>query len=248
MGKLADGLDPNSKLRDKILKFVRTEALESRKNAYTRSCAALAMGIADERSSIPIISALLTDTTSQDPVMAAACLALGLMKATDQVKSMQENVMLKKRWEGHTRGYAALGIALMGDTTQLEMLHQFGRDKSLTDKTMRMMPLAYSILGGRSEVKSLIQSFSKNWNKAERVRVSSAAFGLSWIKDQIAVDDLVALAAKSPDAEVRGMACVALGYVGARDRVSPLSRCYENSSHHNRFAGWDVLYEISLIL
>jgi HEAT repeat protein len=248
MGRLADGLDPNSKLRDKILKFLRTEALESRKNAYTRSCAALAMGIAGERSAAPIIGALLTDTTAQDPVMAAACVALGLFKATDQADSIRDNIMLKKRWEGHTRGYGALGIALMSDTTRLPQLKQFGMDKSLTDKTLRMLPLALAILGDRAEVKALIQQFAKVWNKADRVQVSAAAFGLSWIKDQSAVNELIALVEKSPDAEVRGMAIIALGYVGARDRVSPLSRCYENASHHNKFAHWDVLNEISLIL
>jgi HEAT repeat protein len=248
MGRLADGLDPNSKLRDRILKFVRTEALESRKNNYTRSCAALAMGIAGERSAIPIISALLTDTTAQDHVLAAACVALGLMKATDQADSIRDNVLLKKRWEGHTRAYAALGIALMGDTTRLDELKRFSTDKSLTDKTTRLLPLALAILGDRADVKALIQSFAKLWNKSEGLQISSAAFGLSWIKDQSAVDQLVALAEKSPEAEVRGMAVIALGYVGARDRVSPLVRCYENASHHNRFANWDVLYEISLIL
>jgi HEAT repeat protein len=248
MGRLADGLDPNSKLRDKILKFIRTEALEPRKNNYTRSCAALAMGIAGDRSAIPAISALLTDTTSQDHVLAAACLALGLLKATDEADSIRDNVLLKKRWEGHTRAYAALGIALMGDTTRLEELKRFSTDKSLTDKTKRLLPLALAILGDRADVKALIQSFAKLWNKSEGLQISSAAFGLSWIKDQSAVDQLVALAEKSPEAEVRGMAVIALGYVGARDRVSPLVRCYENASHHNRFANWDVLYEISLIL
>ena len=37
-------------------------------------------------------------------------------------------------------------------------------------------------------------------------------------------------------------------YVGAQDRVSPLVRCYQNSSHRNRFALWDLLVEISQIL
>jgi HEAT repeat protein len=248
MGRLADGLDPNSKLRDKILKFIRAEALESRKNNYTRSCAALAMGIAGERSAIPTLSALLTDTTAQDHVMAAACVALGLLKATDQTDSIRENILLKKRWEGHTRAYAALGIALMGDTTRLAELKQFGTDKSLTDKTTRLLPLALAILGDRADIRALIQIFSKQWNKKERVEVSSAVFGLSWIKDQNAVDQLVNLVEKSPDADVRGMAVIALGYVGARDRVNPLTRCFENSSHHNKFAHWDVLNEISLIL
>jgi HEAT repeat protein len=248
MGRLAGGLDPNSKLRDKILKFVRKEALEQRANNYTRSCAALAFGLANERSAIPPIAALLTDTTAQDHVVSAACIGLGLLKATDHADSIRDNVLLKKSWDDDTRGYAALGIALMGDTTRIGELKHFAGDKALNDKTKRQLPLALGLLGDKGDVRTLVNFFAKNWKKNERFEVSNAAFGLSWLKDQSAVEQLVTLAQKSPDADARGMAAIALGYVGAQDRVSPLSRCYENASHRNGFGGWKLLLEISLIL
>jgi HEAT repeat protein len=248
MGRLAGSLDPNSKLRDKILKFIRKEALEPRKNNYTRSCGALAMGLAGDRSAIPAIAALLTDTTAQDHVVSAACVALGLLKATDQANAIRDEVMLKTRWDADTRGYAALGIALMGDTTRVAELKQFARDKALNDKTRRQLPLALGILGDQADVKPLINFFAKNWKKNERYEVSNAAFGLSWIKDQSAVEQLAGMAEKSPDADVRGMSVIALGYVGAQDRVSPLARCYENACHRDRFAFWDLLFRISQVL
>lgn len=248
MGRLAGGLDPNSKLRDRILKFIRKEALEQRANNYVRSCAALAVGLAGDRSAISSVASLLTDTTAQDHVVSAACVGLGLLKATEHADSIRNNVLLKKSWDDDTRGYAALGIALMGDTTRIEELKTFARDKTLNDKTKRQLPLALGLLGDKSDVKALINFFAKNWKKNERFEVSNAAFGLAWLKDQSAVDPLAELGQKSPDADVRGMAAIALGYVSAQDRVSPLSRCYENASHRNGFGGWKLLFEISLIL
>lgn len=247
MGELAGAIDPNSKLRDRIVKFIHKEALEKKDN-YVRSCAALAVGLAGDRSAIPTVAALLTDTTAQDHVVSAACVGLGLLKATENADSIRDNVLLRKSWDDDTRGYAALGIALMGDTTRIGELKAFANDKSLNDKTRRQLPLALGILGDKSDVKELIQFFTKNWKKNERYEASNAAFGLSWIKDQSAVADLIGLAQKSPDAEVRGMALIALGYVAAQDRVSPLSRCYQNSNHRNGFGGWKLLFEISLIL
>jgi hypothetical protein len=41
---------------------------------------------------------------------------------------------------------------------------------------------------------------------------------------------------------------VALGYCGARDRVSPLTRCSANTSHRNRYGGWRLLAWIAGIL
>jgi HEAT repeat protein len=248
MGRLAGALDPNSKLRDEILKFVRKEALEPRKDNYVRSCAALAVGIAEDRSAVPTVAALLTDTTAQDHVVSAACVALGLLRATDFADSLRDNVLLKKSWDDDTRGYAALGIALMGDTTRLDELKRFAADKGLNDKTRRQLPLALGLLGDRGDVRTLVEYFAKSWKRNERFEASNAAFGLAWLKDQSAVEQLTGLAQKSTDENVRGMAAIALGYLAAQDRMSPLSRCYENASHRNDFGGFKLLVEISRIL
>ncbi len=247
MGRLAGGLDPNSKLRDKILKFVRKDALDT-KNNYIRSCAALALGLAGDRSAIPAVAALLTDTTAQGHVVSAACVSLGLLKAVEYADAIRDNVLLRKSWDDDTRGYASLAIALMGDTSRIDELKHFAADQTLNDKTRRQLPLALGILGDKGDVKSLINFFARNWKKNERFEVSNAAFGLSWIKDQGAVEPLIAMASKNADPDVRGMAVIALGYVAAQDRVSPLSRCYENANHRNDFGGWKLLLEISRIL
>lgn len=247
MGRLAGGLDPNSKLRDKILKYIRKEALEQRANNYVRSCAALAVGVAGDRSAAPTVAALLTDTTAQDHVVSAACIGLGLLKATEFADSIRDNVLLKTKWDDDTRGYAALGIALMGDTTRVDELKRVVNDRGLNDKTKRQLPLALGLLGDKADVRTLIQIFSKDWKKNERFEVSNAVYGLSWLKDQSAVEQLVSLAGNS-DADIRGMSAIALGYVSAQDRVNPLSRCYENANFRNNFAGFALLYEISRIL
>jgi HEAT repeat protein len=248
LGRLAAALDPNSKLRDDILKFIRKEALEPRKDNYVRSCAALAVGIAEDRSAIPTVAALLTDTTAQDHVVSAACVGLGLLKANEFADSIRDNVLLKKSWDDDTRGYAALGIALMGDTTRIEELKRFAADKSLNDKTRRQLPLALGLLGDKGDVRSLVDFFAKSWKKNERFEASNAAFGLAWLRDQSAVEQLVGLAQKGTDENVRGMAAIALGYLSAQDRMSPLSRCYENASHRNDFGGFKLLVEITRIL
>ena len=62
------------------------------------------------------------------------------------------------------------------------------------------------------------------------------------------VDGLVSLADTGAEPEIRGMATIALGYIGSPDRVSALTRCFANTSYRKRFAGWDTLYRIAGIL
>ena len=52
---------------------------------------------------------------------------------------------------------------------------------------------------------------------------------------------------KSPDASVRGMAVIALGYTASRHPVSTLTRCFTNVSYRNGYR-WRTLYAISMIL
>ncbi|MHC4547234.1 MAG: HEAT repeat domain-containing protein [Planctomycetota bacterium] len=248
MGELASHLDPNSTLRARILKFLTKEALDT-KNNYVRSCAAVALGVANDRTrtTVDAIANLLTDTTVQDHVVSAACIGLGLLRATEHVDAMRTRVMLNKKWQADTRGYAALGIALTGDTTRIKELLDFAGTSSLNDKTRRQLPLALGVLGDREQVRKITAYFAKQWKKNERYEVSNAAFGLAWLRDESAVGRLRRMA-KRPDAKVRGMAVIALGYSGARDAVDPLSRCYANVSFRNRFGNWDLLLAISRIL
>ncbi len=134
----------------------------------------------------------------------------------------------------------------MGDTTRIKELIKFYNGGSLPISGQRHVPLAIGVLGDKAAVATLTAIFEKPWKKQEIHMISNAVFGLSWIRDQSAVDKLVTLTTHA-NSDVRGMATIALGYMGARDRINPLSRCYENLSHNNDFR-WEILHEISLIL
>ncbi|MHC4547235.1 MAG: HEAT repeat domain-containing protein [Planctomycetota bacterium] len=247
LGELAARLDPNSKVRGKILAFLRERALESHHN-HVRACAAIALGAARDRSAVAGIAGLLTDTTVQDHVVAAACVGLGLLRATEHAQTIKQRVLLSRKWNPDARGYAALGLALMGATACVPELKGFEQSSSLTFQTRRQLPLALGLLGDRRDVSRLIDYFGRGWKTQARHEASNAAFGFAWLRDRSAIQRLSRLAAGSHDPAVRALAAVALGYAGARDRVSPLARCYANTSHRNRFGGWDLLLEISRIL
>lgn len=246
LGDLASRLDPNSKVRAKILKFLREKSAE-RKSNYVRASAALALGLADDRTSVDAVAALLRDTTAVDYVLGAACLSLGLLRDTEHADLIRSALDSKLRGKADARGYAILGLALMGDTTRMSevLKHVKGTPPQQTE---RQLTLAIGVLGGKDEVPTLVDYFAKDWIQKRSHAVSNAAFALCWDHDQSAVDKLVDLIEKSPDAKVRGMAVVALGYVGARDRVNTLARCYENMDHNNHFAHWSLLYTIAGIL
>ena len=168
MGELASHVNPNSKLYDKLVKFIKAEALE-KKNNYTRSCAAIALGVANDKKAIPQIAALLTDTTVQPHVVAAACVGLGLLRADNHVDLMISTVLRSKKWDADARGYAALGIALAGDTTRTKELVSFARTSSLNDKTLRQMPLAIGVIGDRGDVALMVRYFAKQWKSKPAV-------------------------------------------------------------------------------
>ena len=71
---------------------------------------------------------------------------------------------------------------------------------------------------------------------------------MGWIKDQSAVGRLIRRLRESKEKSVRAMSAIALGYVGAPQRVSALTRCWENISYRNKFGGWKILFTISQIL
>ena len=77
------------------------------------------------------------------------------------------------------------------------------------------------------------------------MNASEAVRALSYLRDQSQVARLVELTG-ARSAQVRGMAVIALGRIGARDTVDPLTRCFRNMSYNNKFR-WDILFEISRI-
>ncbi len=246
LGELAAGLDPNSALRHRILRFLRDDALQSRNN-YVRACAALALGVARDESAVQGIAALLTDTTAQDHVVAAACVGLGLLGATGHADAIRQEVLFPRKRDDDTRGYAALGLALMGATPYVADLAAFAWSPGVTAHARRQLPLALGVLATGRDAARLTRFFDRGWKSHERHAASNAAYGFAWLRDRSAVDRLVRLT-RSRNAAVRGMAVVALGYCGARDRVDPLARCYANTSYRDRYGGWRLLEWIAGIL
>ena len=181
-------------------------------------------------------------------MVAAACVALGLLKASEHADAIRDQVMLQSKWKADTRGYAVLGLALMGDTTRVGEIQKFSHHR-LSKETMRQLPLALGLIGDKRNISSLTRFFSRSWKTNRRHEASNAAFGLSWIKDQRSVSQLIRVIDNKRAGEaVRGMAIIALGYSAARDRVSPLAALYENMSHRDGFAGWAMLSQIARIL
>ena len=185
--------------------------------------------------------------TSDSHLAGAACLSLGLLKATKHARLVKERVLQSHRYNPETRGYAALGLALMGDTGNLDELRAMRERSDVRFGTQRILPLAMGILGGRGTNDSLIAMFAKGWKRREVYVSSSAAFAMGSIRDIGAVTELARLIEESPNPDVRGMAVIALGYTAGRDSVSPLTRCFTNLSYRNGYR-WRLLYEISMIL
>jgi len=243
-GDLASRLDPNCKTRTRILKHLRS--LLERNDIYLRSCAAVACGVANDRGSADAMVAVLNESKDTH-VLAAVCIGLGLLRHTPAVPTIRDKVMLQSKWEADGRGDAAVGLALSGDTNRVEDLVNFHNRKGLNIRIKRHTPLAIGVLGGKDEVEGLIEMFSKPLGtKAEITNASSAVLALSFLRDQSQVVTLLDLS-KSRSAQVRGMAVIALGRIGARDRVDPLTRCFENMSHNNYFR-WRLLFGICRIV
>ena len=217
-----------------------------RGSPFLRVVADAALGLARDSDSVVPIADILSES-KDNTVVAGCCLGLGLLRATGQSRLIREKVLLGTKFKPDTRGYAAIGIALMGDTTQIADLRKVQGGTGLTMETLRQTPLALGVLGGKREVSTLVGHFSRGFKKNERYRASNAVAGLSWDRDVSAVDKLLKAYSGSADRNARGLTVIALGYVGAEEQVDPLTRCYENISFRKRF-DWEILLAISGIL
>ncbi|MHC4847482.1 MAG: HEAT repeat domain-containing protein [Planctomycetota bacterium] len=245
-GDLAGQLDDNSKTRAAILKWLHDKKQLGSNDNYTRACSVMALAVANDQAAVPAIAALLENKTIDHYVAGACSVALGLLKATDKADLVLKRVVNGK-FNADSKGYGLIGLALMGDTTRVEAVIDAAK-KIQQKEAQRQAPLAIGVLGDRLQTRTLTSYFSKKWKQKDRFQVSNAAFGLGWIRDADSVESLLKLASTSPEFSVRAMAVIALGYVGASDRVTGLTRCFTNANYKKKFNGFKTLDHISSIL
>ena len=246
-GDLAGRLDPNSKSRADILDWLndKKKRLGGNDN-YERACAAIALGVANDQTAVPAIADLLGSTTIDDYAAGACAVALGLLKAAEHA-DLVVNRVVKGKFKPDAKGYGLVGLALMGDTTRVDEIIAASRG-SKQREIERQAPLAIGVLGDRHHTRTLTNYFKSKFKTKEQVPVSNAVFGLAWIQDSSSVDALVSLADTGAEPEIRGMATIALGYIGSPSRISELTRCFANAAYRKRYSGWAALYRISNML
>ncbi|MEM8885093.1 MAG: hypothetical protein AAGD14_13575 [Planctomycetota bacterium] len=245
-GDLAGRLGENSKTRGDILKWLNDKKQLGSNDNYTRACTVIALGAAGDETAIPSIAELIQNTTVDHYVVGACAVALGMLKAADQA-----DVVLKRAVNGtynaEAKGYGLIGLALMGDTTRIkEITDRLSGSKE--KQIARQVTLAVGVLGDRRNTGTLTRYIKSKWKTSDRFKVSNAAFGHAWLRDANSVEELVKQANSSGDADVRAMATIALGYIGSRDRVSGLTRTFEQANYKKRFSGFQTLQRIAAIL
>jgi HEAT repeat protein len=245
-GDLAGRLDENSKTREQALKWLHDKKQLGSNDNYTRACSALALGVAGDQTAAPAIADMLQNTTIDHYVAGACSVALGLLKQAAMADIVVSRVV-KGKFNADAKGYGLIGLALMGDTTRVDLVLDAAK-KEQQKETARQAPLAIGVLGDRRQTRTLTEYFSNSWKQKDRYPVSNAAFGQGWIRDAESVDGLLKLASTSPDAGVRAMAAIALGYVGATDPVNGLTRCFAGTNYKKDFVGFQTLFHISTIL
>ncbi len=243
-GDLASRLDPNSDERKKLLKHLGEELRSN--DYYTRANAAVALGVANDQTAKDGMAEMIRKPSNSDYSIGAMALGLGLLRATDQHDFIAKELVERTRWKDDTRGYGLLAIGMMGDTTKIKDMNDQLRKKH-TGEVLRQLPLAIGVLGGKRDVSRLVRKFSRGWDTKERNSVANSVFALCYLRDQSAVSKLLRLT-KRNDKDIRGMAVIALGYVGMRGETNPLSRLVESTSHRNFFGGWRLLARSSRIL
>lgn len=244
-GDLASRLGANSPTRRAIIKSLSGKKFLGSNDNFIRSCVVIALGVAQDTKSVPAIVDLLNNSTIDHYVAAACSVSLGLLKAADHADVVLRRVVNGK-FNAEAKSYGLIGIALMGDTTRINELLKFTDKKQ--QEIARQVPLAIGVLGGGRQSPALTSFFKQKWPQAKRLQASSAVFGLSWIRDASSVDSLTSLTSSNGMDEVRAMAAIALGYIASEDRVSGLTRCFENTNYRWGFDGFKTLLLISRIL
>ena len=208
-GELARRLNPNSSTREKLLKHLR--GMLEKNDTYMQGCAAIACGVAEDRMAADSMLKLLFKSKDSH-VLSAQSVGLGLLRRTESAPKIHDMVMMQSRVEADSRGDAAVGLALCGDTTRMQQLGTFHSARGLAQHIKRHTPVAIGVLGGKDDAKLLLDMVGAPFDQKEVYSVSNAAYGLSWMRDQAAAEALVTHT-QHGKAQVRGMAVIALGRI-----------------------------------
>jgi len=183
-----------------------------------RPWAALGLGVLErtrqdrrETSTPEIAQAIRASIESKDsPIeLGAYLLAAGLVRDLDAREILLEHA--NDRSDDETRGYACVGLGLMGAREAIPMLREIVRDSRYRPSVLRDAAVGLGLLGDRQSVPLLIEMLAEARGLAAKAAITSA---LGFIGDTRAVEPLVLLV-DDPETNdrTRAFASVALGIV-----------------------------------
>jgi HEAT repeat protein len=183
-----------------------------------RAFAALALGIAKDAESAPMVRAALEDKQDESDA-GSLCIALGLMSDAASAPAIEKTLNgAKKVW---LRGYAALALGMCGATSAVESLHK--RLEGEGDPRMRMnLAMALGMLHDPKAKSYLVDTLRGADTFFEK---GSAALALGALRMSAAVPDLEVVARDGKSEEMlRAFTLVALGDIADPSPVPKLSR------------------------
>ena len=144
----------------------------------------------------------------------AFLIALGLTKDPEAYDVLLERLDFFKGSSG-ARGYAAVGLGLLGDAKAVQPLQAILADSRYDAPLLRQCAVALGLLGDKSVVASLVDELSRSRSLATQAALASA---LGAIGDRSALEPLLDLLQDERLTQTaRGFAAVALGSVCDKD-------------------------------
>ena len=181
---------------------------------------------------------------------AAFCVALGIAKDEESSQALRE-IVADSKGDKELRGYAALGLGLIGNPTPevMKTIAEAMRERS-SEELRRQAAVALGLLGnakiqgtGKTAVDLLVEELKQAKSQAHKGQVVLA---LAAIGDHRAVDPLVELLRDKGEQDLtRALACAGLGLIGDLELIPSMSRGSQNVNYR---ASTDLVNEFLSIL
>jgi HEAT repeat protein len=150
----------------------------------------------------------------------ALCVAAGLLGDSNSLESLQGH--LERTSVEGTRGYAALGLGMLGERGAIAQIEDVVRASKYRPELLKQAAVALGLLGDKSVVVTLTEMLGRAESLASQAAIASA---LGFIGDARSVDVLVSMLENDALTETaRGFAAAALGIVGDTDLLPWNSR------------------------